>query len=412
MFELIQSVSICTIVAGGLVGLVTSKTKKKDDNKELQDKIDRVDEALKSTNLKITKDDTDLFVTATSISVNPTQERYNLVIPYGLSFDSLLKKQDVIENVLKCKVKLVNQNYNYSLIIEDEVKLKDKYPFEIIKINNQELQVVIGMTRNGPLIVNLSSNTPHGLIGGTSGGGKSRLIKGLLLQLMENYDSSQLKLVFLDNKGGVEGNTFLNCEHFEFISNSVYETVSYLGDLKNEMESRLIQIRNAKVTNIIDYNNKFKDAPLPFKLIVLDELYPFLALKNKQKIYENLADLLSRGRAAGIHFLIATQKTTTDVLPSFISANTALIIGMKTRNSQESLNILSRPGLENINIKGRGFCLTDKEVEFQSFWVDDGTIENICKKHIKKTDSKPTTRVIKTINTKEEKPLITKSKLL
>ena len=407
MLASVQDWLLNFICVGSLAGMFSclglSLSKKSELSEE--EMIDSVNEALKVTDLKIKKDDSELFIIVTNATIKDDQQVYRLHIPHGLSYESLKKKQDVIENALKTKVNLINKDYQYFLMIKEEKKLENKYPFEIVPVpNKDELFITIGMTTEGPLTVNMSSSHPHGLLGGTSGGGKSRTIKGILLNLMENYDPSELRISFLDNKGGVEGNTFLECEHFETITTNVYETVNYLDTLKNEMESRLIKIRSAKVTNIVDYNKKNNVAKIPFLFVILDELYPFLALKDKHRVYENLADLLSRGRAAGVHVCIATQKATTDVLPSFISANTTLILSHMTRNEQESKNFIGRSGLENVRIKGRGVCLTDREIEFQSFWVDDSMVERICKKHRKKQQVKivEQVKIKKDITTKKE----------
>ena len=403
----------------GMAVAVGSCFLKKENNEKIrltdEEKIHFVDLALFFSDLKVTRNEVDEYVSVTHAKFTDEAEIYKINIPFGLSFEALLKKQDVIENSLKRSIKLINKDYHYFLIIENKSELKEKYEFEVVPIKNKnELQIVIGMTTDGPLIANLSSNSPHVLLGATSGSGKSRLVKSILLQLMENYDSSQIQLSFLDNKGGVEGNTFKDCEHFECITNSVYETVDYLNNLKIEMEQRLIKIRQADVTNAIDYNKKNQDDKIPLKFVVIDELYPFLALKNKSAIYENIADLLSRGRAASIHFLISTQKTTTEVLPSFISANTGLILGMKTRNPQESKNILGHDGLETINIKGRGICLSDHEIEFQAYWVDDQTIDRVCQKHRKKAiePTPPFTKITESKKETKEKSNLPKSKLL
>lgn len=418
MLALVQSFAWHLMGIGLAVGIGSCFLKKeKNENIGLTDeeKIHFVDLALFFSDLKVTRNEVDEYVTVTHANFSDTVEVYKLNIPFGLSFEALLKKQDVIENSLKRSIKLINKDYHYFLIIENKKNLKEKYEFKVVPVKGKnELQIVIGMTIDGPLIANLSSNSPHILLGATSGSGKSRLVKSILLQLMENYDPSQVQLSFLDNKGGVEGNTFKDCEHFECITNSVYETVDYLNNLKTEMEKRLIKIRQANVTNAIDYNKKNQDDKIPLKFVVIDELYPFLALKNKSAIYENIADLLSRGRAASIHFLISTQKTTTDVLPSFISANTSLIIGMKTRNEQESKNIIGHVGLETIQTKGRGICLTEDEIEFQAFWVDDQTIDRVCQKHRKKAiEPTPTlTKITEFKKETKEKPNLPKSKLL
>ena len=92
-------------------------------------------------------------------------------------------------------------------------------------------------------------------------------------------------------------------------------------------------------------------------------------------------------RSAGIHFLLSTQKCTTDILPSLITANCIIQIGLRVRNHQESLNVIGEGGLEkiDINMVGRGVAVSHIKQEFQSFWITDETIDRICAKHTLKS---------------------------
>lgn len=389
MIEMIQSLAVFTMIAGTAVGLLTAKVKESDDdNKELQEKIDRVTEALKSTNLKVTQNDTDTFITANSIYVKPDLERYHLEIPHGLSFESLKKKQDIIENALKSKVKLLNDNYQYYLVIEEEQKLKDKYPFEVVPVPcKEELFATVGMTTEGPLTFNISQ-LPHILLGSTTGAGKSRLLKSILCNLIENYTPQQLELCYLDNKG-LECGAFKDVEHLIYRTINIHQTVKYLDELEHEMMRRNRLIESKNKTNIVDYNKVVTENDrIPFRFVVLDELFPFLTLPSKQRneAYSKLGLLLSMSRASGIHFLISTQKCTTDVLPSLVTANCTVALGLRTRNEQESRNVIGETGLEKISVNtlGRGVAVSHIKQEFQSFWVTDETINQICSKYAQK----------------------------
>ena len=93
-------------------------------------------------------------------------------------------------------------------------------------------------------------------------------------------------------------------------------------------------------------------------------------------------------RAAGIHFLLATQRVTSDVLPSMITANCPVQLGLRCRNEQESRNAIGEVGLEKISVEmvGRGVAVSHVKQEFQSFWITDEVIEKICDKHTLKTN--------------------------
>jgi DNA segregation ATPase FtsK/SpoIIIE-like protein len=110
--------------------------------------------------------------------------------------------------------------------------------------------------------------------------------------------------------------------------------------------------------------------------------------KKKKEIYGILADLLSRSASVGIHFLLSSQKTTGEVIPTFITENAGYRIGLRTSNEQGSYNVIGDKGCEDIPVdaKGRGICFADEKINFQSFYVDDETINKICKKHKREND--------------------------
>lgn len=377
------------LIAGGFAYSCASYFLKSEEKGDLnEEKVRRVNEALKATNLKISKEDFDQHIIVTHTHITANEEWYKLHIPAGLSFEGLEKKKDVIENVLKSKIRLINDNYQYYLLIKEDPKLRDKYPFEIVPVKNKtELFITVGMTTQGPLNFNISQ-LPHVLLGATTGAGKSRLLKSILCNLIENYSAKQLELVYLDNKG-LECGAFKNVEHLIHRTTNIYDTVSYFNELEHEMmrRNRLIEAKNK--TNIVDYNKVVQEADrIPFRFVVIDELFPFLTLPSKQRneAYSRLGLLLSMSRASGIHFLLSTQRCTSEIIPTLITANCPIALGLRCRNHQESINVIGEGGLEEIDINavGRGVAVSRKREEFQSFWVTDETIERICSKNTKK----------------------------
>ena len=310
---------------------------------------------------------------------------YRIIIPKGCSVIGLYKLLPVFENLFSNDVDVYERDNEYFLkVFTKKLKKVQDYPFQVVDIKDKStLTLVVGHSLDGIFKLNLSDSLPHVLIGASTRAGKSRLIKSICLNVMENYTSEQVQMIYCDQKGGVEARAFKDCEHFTKISKNVGDTVKIFINLERELDERLKLFEEKDVTNLIDYNKKHEN--LPFIFVIVDELYPFLMSKNKKEIYNILADLLSRSASVGIHFLLSSQKTTSEVIPTFITENTGYRIGLRTSNEQGSYNVIGEKGCEDIPVdaKGRGICFVDEKIQFQSFYVDDDTINKICKKHRK-----------------------------
>ena len=312
---------------------------------------------------------------------------YRISIPKGCSVIGLYKLLPAFENLFANDVDVYEVDNEYFLkVFTKKLKKVENYPFEVVEIKDKStLTLVVGHSLDGVFKLNLSDSLPHVLIGASTRAGKSRLIKSICLNIMENYDSEQVQMIYCDQKGGVEARAFKDCEHFTRISKNVNDTVKVFIDLERELDDRLKLFEEKDVTNLVDYNKKYKK--LPFIFVIVDELYPFLMSKNKKEIYGILADLLSRSASVGIHFVLSSQKTTGEVIPTFITENAGYRIGLRTSNEQGSYNVIGDKGCEEIPVdaKGRGICFVDEKIQFQSFYVDDETINKICKKHKKQS---------------------------
>lgn len=310
---------------------------------------------------------------------------YRIIIPKGCSVIGLYKLLPTFENLFSNEVDVYEVDNEYFLkVFTKKLKKVENYPFKVIDIKDKStLTLVIGHSLDGIFKLNLSDSLPHVLIGASTRAGKSRLIKSICLNVMENYSSEQVQMIYCDQKGGVEARAFRDCKHFVKISKNVNDTVKIFINLEHELDERLRLFEEKDVTNLVDYNKKYEK--LPFIFVIVDELYPFLMSKNKKEIYNILADLLSRSASVGIHFLLSSQKTTGEVIPTFITENAGYRIGLRTSNEQGSYNVIGDKGCEDIPVdaKGRGICFVDEKVQFQSFYVDDDTINKICKKHKK-----------------------------
>ena len=100
--------------------------------------------------------------------------------------------------------------------------------------------------------------------------------------------------------------------------------------------------------------------------------------KDKKKIYNQLALIMSKCRSVNCHVMIITQRATTDIIPSMILANINNRICLQTSSKQESINVLNCDIAFDINKVGRGYlAINGKLKEFQSYYLDKSKYE--CK---------------------------------
>ena len=334
---------------------------------------------------------------------------FGVNIPIGCDINVLLRMKYALENLFKNDVEILYNNQDYRIkVYKSKLKKAEDYPFEIIKAPDiKHLYITPGVSLDGPMTLNLSETVPNILVAATSGAGKSTLVKGILCQLIENYTSKELNLIYMDNKGGLESNFFKNVEHLTYRTKNPHQTIDTLLNLKAEMFRRMDLLEDQEVSNIINYNRKVKDGEkLPFILAVIDELFSFMTLpkssRNEDEIYtQNVAystmgEIASMCRAVGIHLMFCTQKPTSDVIPTFITCNCGLRIGLKTSTEQESRNIIEDSGLELIDkeAKGSGIIKSGELTKFQSFYLTDQMVVNICKKHYNATKKEIKTAVL------------------
>ena len=348
---------------------------------------------------------------------NENYKVFGIAIPVGCDVNVLLRMKYALENLFTNDVEIFYDNQNYRIkVYKGKLKKAKDYPFETVKVpNTDHLYITPAMSLSGPMTINLSSTLPNILLAGTSGSGKSTLVKSIICQLLENYTSKELNLIYMDNKGGVESNLFKNAKHLTARTKNPFETIDALINLKKEMFRRMELLEQQNATNIIDYNrNVDNDNKLPFILAVVDELFSFATLPTSsnnpeevhtQKVaYRVMGEIASMCRAAGIHLMFCTQKPTSDVIPTYITCNCGIRIGLKTSNEQESRNIIEENGLELIDKEcfGAGIIKTGDLTKIQGFWLTDKRVKEICKKHRREPENSVKTPVLSEETKKNE----------
>ena len=197
-------------------------------------------------------------------------------------------------------------------------------------------------------------STPHLLVAGATGMGKSVCINSLLVSLLYKAKPDDVRLILIDPKR-VELSNYNGIPHL--LVPVVCEPKKSLGTLQwavTEMEERFMAIEEAGVRNIKEFNQKveggYNAEKMPRIVIVIDELADLkMAVPD---IEGHITRLTQKARAAGIHIIIGTQRPSTDVLTGLIKNNIPSRIAFRVPSQVDSRTILDEVGADKLVAKG------------------------------------------------------------
>lgn len=221
------------------------------------------------------------------------------------------------------------------------------------------LKVPLGEDRFGRVVEIdfTSSNSPHLLIGGTTGSGKSEALNTILAGMTQHYSPEEVRLQLIDPKG-TELQHLSDTEHVDGeIGWDEEDAIEILSHAVDEMQARYSRFKNSKVRSLGDYNAQApEDERIPRWVIVLDEYADLTSEPDAKKTIEaHLRRLAQKARAAGIHVIIATQKPDASVISTNLRSNLPAQLALRVKSSTESRVIMDDPGAESLTGKGDAF---------------------------------------------------------
>ncbi|MFF2909196.1 FtsK/SpoIIIE domain-containing protein [Paenibacillus sp. NPDC057934] len=197
-----------------------------------------------------------------------------------------------------------------------------------------------------------SSNTPHLLIGGTTGSGKSVTMNAIILGLMCLYVPEEVQFIFVDPKK-VEFMPYVGLSHTRQVITEIEEAIMALEQLVEEMEQRYRTFAEEGVSSIDEYV-ELTSGIMPRLVVVFDEFADFMEREKSLsgRVESAILRLGSKARAAGIHLLICTQNPKADIVPTNIRNNLPARLALKAADHHASKIIINEEGAETLGGKG------------------------------------------------------------
>lgn len=247
----------------------------------------------------------------------------------------------------------------------------------------QTLTAAVGLNVAGEPIYMDLAKMPHILIAGTTGSGKSVCMNCLILSLLYKYTPDEVKMIMIDPKK-VEFNVYNGLPHLIIpVVSHAKKAAGALAWAVTEMEHRYELIEDVGVRDIKGYNSVTKNDPdreyMPLLVIFIDELAD-LMMTAPAEVEESICRIAQKGRAAGLHLVIGTQRPSVDVITGLIKANVPSRIAFTVSSQVDSRTIIDIGGAEKLTGKGDMLFAPIGEVKpfrLQGAFVSDNEVEAV-----------------------------------
>lgn len=323
--------------------------------------------------LQATLDSFDINGTVCSTVVGPRITRFEIDLQPGVRVEKVTQIQNNIAKDMRAEsirilapvpgsdtvgIELPNK-------VSNMVFLRELMESDAWRNTKANIPIILGKDVAGNVKITDLAKAPHLLIAGSTGSGKSVCMNTLIMSLLYRFSPFELKLILVDPKF-VELEIYRPLPHL--ITPLVNDPTKVPYALRwgvNEMEHRYQQMARVKAKNLEAFNSRPPEevpvldengdpipAKLPLLIIIVDELADIMMTEAKKDVETSICRIAQKGRAAGIHLVIATQTPRKDIVTGVIKANLPTKIAFKVSTGMDSRVILDAQGAEKLLGKG------------------------------------------------------------
>ena len=328
--------------------------------------------------------DFNIEVKVINVKLGPVITLYEILPAAGIKISTIINLAGDISRSMGVGAVRIAQIYNTQYLgVEvpnenrETVTIKELLGSDNFKKASHKIPVCIGKDISGNIEVIDLSKSPHLLVAGTTGSGKSVFINTLLASILYKFSPEELRLILIDPKM-LELSVYNDIAHL--LTPVVTEPKKAIIALKwvcKEMERRYSMMNEEGTRSLEGYNEKSQEK-LPFIVVFIDEMADLMMTAGKE-VEHYVQRLAQMARACGIHLVMATQRPSVDIITGSIKANFPSRISFQVASKYDSRTVLGEIGAEQL--LGNGDLLMSKNgsslIRYQSAFISDNEVNKL-----------------------------------
>ncbi len=351
-----------------------------------KNKLDKENIKANSELLEKVFEDFNIDIQVINVKLGPVVTLFEILPAAGIKINTIINLADDISRSMGVGAVRIAQIYGTQYLgVEvpndqrETVTIKELLSNENFKNTSLKIPICVGKDISGNIEVIDLSKTPHLLVAGTTGSGKSVFINTLLASLLYKFSPKELRLILIDPKM-LELSVYNDIAHL--LTPVVTEPKKAIIALKwvcKEMERRYSLMNEENTRSLEGYNQRSIEK-LPFIVVFIDEMADLMMTAGKE-VEHYVQRLAQMARACGIHLVMATQRPSVDIITGSIKANFPSRISFQVASKYDSRTVLGEIGAEQL--LGNGDMLMSKNggniIRYQSAFISDNEVNKLIK---------------------------------